>query len=153
MTLTQEQIAHIHQLADAEGRLTPASIVADAKRKDSPLHGLFDWNAKAAAERWWLQRAREVIGSVTLQVSTNESIIKTPCYVVDTAVDGAGYRHVTALKSDPASARASLVYTLETAAGHLRRAYDLAGPLGMQAEVDGLLERIVGVQRKVIEAA
>jgi len=53
------------------------------------------------------------------------------------------------MKGDSESARESLVYTLETAAGHLRRAYDLAGPLGLQKEIDALLQEVAGVARIV----
>jgi hypothetical protein len=53
------------------------------------------------------------------------------------------------MQRDPAQARESLVYTLETAAGHLRRAYDLAVPLGLSKEIDRLLAQIAGVARIV----
>jgi hypothetical protein len=67
--------------------------------------------------------------------------------------EGAGYRSVSALKADPESARKSLVYTLDVAAGHLRRAYDLAGPLGLAVEIEGLVEQVMGVQKKLKTAA
>jgi hypothetical protein len=57
------------------------------------------------------------------------------------------------LRSDPASARQSLIYTLEVAAGHLRRAQDIAQPLGLQGEVDQLLAQVMGVQRLIKLAA
>ena len=64
-----------------------------------------------------------------------------------------GYRAVTALRENPNSARESLIYALETAAGHLRRAYDLAEPLGLQGEIDRLVEQVAGVQRLLRTAA
>lgn len=113
------------------------------------MHELFDWDVKGAAERWWLYTARVIIGSVEIQITTKNFAYKAPVYMRDTAVEGQGYRSVEALKDDPVHARDSLIYTLETAAGHLRRALDLAVPLGLSREVDALLVRIAGVQRVI----
>lgn len=149
MKLTQAQIATITALEDSEGRITPQQVVEAARDEASPLHGLFDWDAASAAERWWLHQAREILGAVKVQVTTQQAVISAPCYVVDTEAEGAGYRSVASLKKNPASARESLIYTLEVAAGHVRRAFDLAGPLGLQDEVDRLLKQITGLQRAI----
>jgi hypothetical protein len=145
--LTQEQIAHLKALEDAEGRLTPDQVVEDATKKTSPLHDLFEWDRTKAARSWWTATAREIIGSVTLVVTTQTTTIRTPVYVRDPDVNGQGYRTTEALQRDPIQAREALIYTLEVGAGHIRRALDLAGPLGMSGEIDLLLERIVGLQR------
>lgn len=147
MKLTQAQLAHIKSLEDRSGRITAPRVVADARKASSPLHALFNWNVKHAAERWWLHRARLVIGAVTIQATHNHSVVKAPCYVVEVGAEGGGYRSVMSLRGDTVSARESLVYTLETAAGHLRRAYDLAVPLGLTGEIDALLTQIAGVKR------
>lgn len=149
MRLTQAQLQRIHALESKAGRLSAKALVADAKQKRSPLHALFDWRVRVAAEKWWLQRARQIIGAVTIQVVHSTATIKAPCYVVDTSVKGGGYRSVVALKADAASARQSLVYTLETAAGHLRRAYDLSASLGLEKEIDALLLQVASVQRVI----
>lgn len=153
MKLTEKQIARLHGLTNAHGQITPSAVVADAKRKDSPLHKLFDWDIKRAANKFWTLRARQIIGMVTVVTTTTEAIVRTPFYVKDTTVKGEGYRTVTALRADPIQARASMIYTLEVAAGHLRRAYDLAQPLGLTNEVDALLEKITGLQRALKSAA
>lgn len=147
MRLTQAQEAAIKALENSRGQITPRQVVQAAKNKRSPLHALFDWDSTKAAEKWWLHRARVIIGQVVVQYSTQDTIVGCTGYVVDTSVEGQGYRSVVSLKADPESARESLIYTLEMAAGHLRRALDLAGPLGMTREVDRLLLKIVGVQR------
>jgi hypothetical protein len=146
--LSDAQVAAVRSLEDKQGRVTPQQVLRAARAKTNPLHGLFDWNAKAAAEKWWLHQARLIIGAVTLVVETTEHRIARPVYVVDTEAEGAGYRAVSELKSDPESARSSLVYTLEVAAGHLRRAYDLAGPLGLSADVDALVHQILGLVQR-----
>jgi hypothetical protein len=149
MKLTQAQLARIQALEDSSGRLTPRRVFEDAKRKSSPLHALYNWNMKHAAEKWWLHHTRLIIASVTVQVTVNHAVLKSPHYVVDTTVKGGGYQSVVTMRADPASARESLVYTLEVAAGHLRRAYDLAKPLGLVREIDALLAQIAGVKRLV----
>jgi len=153
MTLTQGQLAHIKGLENRRGQITARRVLDDARKTTSPLHSLFNWNVKHAAERWWLHRARLIIGAVTIQVTHNHAVVKSPCYIVDTTVSGDGYRSVAAMKTDTPAARESLVYTLEIAAGHLRRAYDLAGPLGLEREIDALLAQIAGVARLAAKKA
>jgi hypothetical protein len=153
MTFTRAQLAAIKALENGDGQITPRQIVQAAKNRRSPLHALFDWNINAAAEKWWLQQARVILGAVTIQVTTQEFTYKAPAYVVDTTVEGQGYRSVVALKDDRTNARETLVYTLETAAGHLRRALDLASPLGLSSEIDQLLLEIASVQRVIASKA
>ena len=153
MKLTDEQIARIKGLEDARRQLAPDSVVEDAKDKRSPLHALFEWDRSKAARAHWLDRAREIIGAVRVVVTTQDVSIKTPCYVRDPEASGQGYRSVAALRGDPAQARASLVFTLEVAAGHLRRAYDLATPLGLDGDIDAILLQVAGVQRRTKDAA
>jgi hypothetical protein len=147
MTFTRAQLAAIKALENGDGQIAPRQIVQAAKNRRSPLHALFDWNVTNAAEKWWLHQARVILGAVTIQVTTQEFTYKAPAYVVDTTVDGQGYRSLVALKDDHTNARETLVYTLETAAGHLRRALDLAAPLGLSGEVDQLLQEVASVQR------
>lgn len=154
MTLTQEQIAHVRSLEDARGGITPDVVVADAKRKDSPLHGLFEWDKGKAAAAHWIQQAREVIGAVRVVVVNQTSTFRAPVYMRDPdAAGGQGYRSVVALRSEQDRAREALVATLRTAAGHLERAHALAEPLGLASEIDDLVARIVGVQRSVTSLA
>lgn len=152
MRLTQTQLAHIRTLEDKHGRLTARRVLADARKPKSPLHTLSvwrGWNVNRLAEIQLLHCARLVIGAVTYQETHHHRVITLPVYPVDPSskASGGGYRNMVALRSDPDSARESLVYTLEVAAGHLRRAYDLAAPFGLTKAIDALLAQIVGVQR------
>lgn len=153
MKLTNTQLARIKGL-ERRGKITARRVYEDAKNAKSPLHALFDWNVQHAAEKWWLHRARLIIGAVTVEVTHNHTVITSPAYVVDTtATKGGGYQSVVSLKADPDSARESLIYTLEVAAGHIRRAYDLSAPLGLQRQIDQLLAQIAGVMRVVEKKA
>lgn len=150
MKLSQAQRAHIKALEDRYGRLSARRLLADARKAKSPLHSLSiwrGWDSKHATEKWWLHCAQVVIGAVTVQVTHNERTIKSCAYVVDASTKEGGYRNILALKDDPEAARESLVYTLEVAAGHLRRAYDLAPGLGLTQEIDALLAQIANVRR------
>jgi hypothetical protein len=150
LKLTQAQLAHIKTLEDRNGRLTARRVLEDARRARSPLHSLSvfrHWDAKHASEKWWLHCAQLVIGAVTYQVTHNERVIKSVAYIVDPSAKGGGYRNVKALQTDPESARESLIYTLEIASGHLRRAYDIAPVLGLTREIDALLAQIAGVKK------
>lgn len=149
MRLTQAQIAAIHALENDKGQIKPSQVVRAAKDKRSPLHSLFDWNQANAAGKWWLHTARLILGSVKIQVETQEFNYRASAYIVDTEVDGEGYRAVAKIKADPDSARESLIYTLEVSAGHLRRAMDLAAPLGLSKQIDRLIVQITGLQRAV----
>jgi len=153
MKLTQEQIDRLHSLEDARGNITPDRVVEDARSKSSPLHNLFEWDKTKAAAAHWIAHAREIIQAVIVVRTNTATIVKAPYYVRDTSAVGQGYRSVMALREDPSQARQSLVYTLEVAAGHIRRAMDLAEPLGLSGEINDLLDQIVGVQRAIKAAA
>lgn len=154
MKLTTEQEERVRSLADEEGRLTPDQVVDDARDKKSPLHGLFEWDRGKAAMAHWIHQAREIIGAVRV-VETNTTItVRAPFYVRDPdAAGGQGYRSVVSLRTEPERARQSLIYTLEVASGHLRRAFELAETLGLQTEIDALLEKVSGLQRTLKTAA
>lgn len=154
MKLTQEQQERVRSLEDATGRITASRVVADAKSRTSPLHGLFTWDKSKAAEAHWLATAREIIGSVGYVHNTKHTNVEVSGYVRDTSSGGdQGMISIQALREDPEKARDSLVYTLEVAAGHMRRALNLAGPLGLSGEIDTLLDQIVGVQRTIRDMA
>lgn len=47
---------------------TPAALVERAHNPEHPLHGLFQWDDKAAGEKWRLEQARSLIGSVQVVI-------------------------------------------------------------------------------------
>lgn len=153
MKLTQEQIDHLQSLETAEGELTPDTVVDDARLKSSPLHSLFEWDKSKAARAWWIQQAREVIHSVRIQIVNETFTVQAPIYVRDPEATGQGYKRVSVLRNDPEQARAAVSYALETAAGHLRRAYEMAGPLGLEHEIEELVARVTGLRRVLEKAA
>lgn len=151
MRLTEEQIACVQSLEDADGRITPDRVLEEAKRKDSPIHALFDWDKNKAAHNWWLECAREVIGAVRIQVETTEAVYKPQLYMRDPDVSGQGYRSVLVMKRDPVTARQALIGELTRAAGVVHRARELAVALGLNDEVDQMLGQIVGMHARLVQ--
>lgn len=154
MTLTKEQVERVRSLEDENGGITADVVVRDAKNRKSPLHGLFEWNREKAAAAYWLDQARAIIGAVRVVVTNETTVVRSPVYVRDPTIGNEqGYRSTTALRSDPEKAREALVMILRVAAGHVARALELAEPLGLSADVEGLIEEIVGLQRRAQQAA
>ncbi len=60
---TLQQITSRHR-----GELHPKDVVAEAKRRLSPLHHYFDWDDTSAAKKYRLTQARELIRSVEIRI-------------------------------------------------------------------------------------
>jgi hypothetical protein len=134
-----EMISLLHN-----GRITPEQVVEDAKDPSSPLHGEFDWDLERAAHRSWLERARQIIRSVKVEIQTEEVTLSTIAYVrdPDATYDDQGYVATTVLRKNPDSAREALAYECERAKSALQRARDVAVALDLEDEVDDLLSRV-----------
>jgi hypothetical protein len=57
-------------LRHRRGRLTAEIILDDARHNSSPLHGFFEWDDTAAAEKWRLHQARDMMCAVHVNVGT-----------------------------------------------------------------------------------
>lgn len=44
--------------------VTPKSLLAKAKEKDSPIHSFFDWDDESAAEKHRIEQARGLLGCI-----------------------------------------------------------------------------------------
>ena len=55
-----------------EKSLTPENVIENARRKDSPLHDLFEWEDSIAAEKWRLAQARIIINEVKVVIDSKE---------------------------------------------------------------------------------
>lgn len=126
------------------GVLTPDAVVADAKNKSSPLHAYFTWDVKKAAHAHWLDQARSLIRSVRYEHRTETRVIKAVAYVRDPAAEREeqGYIHVQRLRSDLDLSREAVAHEFARAAAALTRARELAVVLGIEGEVDALIEGV-----------
>jgi hypothetical protein len=130
MKLTQAQLQRIQALESKAGRLSARRRPCRRKDKRSPLHSLLQLEpaSDVALEKAWLQQSQgDHRRRSRMQVVHTRATMKAPAYVVDTTVKGGGYRSVVALNEDKTSARQSLIYTLETAAGHSAEGLRLGG--------------------------
>lgn len=101
---------HLEEITNKHGGLNPHLVVREAERKNSPLHDCFTWDDTSAAEKYRLQEARMLIGSVmvvtqqidepirafhSVKVNTNssEDDAETRAYVsLDVALSDEEYR-------------------------------------------------------------
>lgn len=58
---------------DRNGELTPELVLEDAEREESPLHNCFDWDNDKAGSKWRLHQARQLIGSIVVEVVIKET--------------------------------------------------------------------------------
>lgn len=147
--------AELKKIEDGQGRLTPEAVVKVAKSARHPLHGEFEWDNSIAGHRWRIQQARELINSVHVIIERRgQSTARSVAYVRDPAATKGeqGYRSVIKLRGESDEARNAVVREFAQAAGHLRRARDLAVVLGLADEVEDLIERVVALDQRVQSA-
>ncbi|MGA8762296.1 MAG: hypothetical protein WB562_05345 [Candidatus Sulfotelmatobacter sp.] len=148
--LTTRHVDHIVAL-ERDGKTSAETILADAKRGDSPLHDLYDWDVERAAETHWLERTREIVRLVRYAVHTETHSYTLPRYVRDPDVEPQtqGYATVESLRDDPDRARRALTSELERVSSVLTRARELAVGLHLDDEIEELLERVAGLRAVV----
>jgi len=69
---------------------TPEQIIARAKDENTELHKCFTWNVQKAAQKCWIQEARNVVGCLVIkrgEVKEDEPEIRT-----FHKIDGCGYK-------------------------------------------------------------
>lgn len=135
--------------------LRPEDVVNAARDKKHPLHSRFDWDDNAAAHKWRLQQARQIINSVRIVTHTDSRVIVTPYYVRDPSAkpDEQGYLSVETLRTDKDVAREAIVNEFSMAASYLRRARDLAAVLGIEKEVDEVSGKVEGLKTLAAQVA
>lgn len=152
--LTPEHRAAVRRrladLEDANGRLTPDDVVADAQNPDSPLHELFQWDDAKAAHQHRLDQARQLITTIRVVTKTSKSVVQTVAYVRDPDVPSRkqGYRSVVSLRHDEVAAREAVCAEFARAAAIMRRARELALALGLDGDVDQVLTSIDQLRRR-----
>lgn len=149
LALTPEHETRLAAL-ESGGRLTPRAVVDDAKSPDSPLHGLFDWDADKAADAHWLERARTIIRSVRIHAADPiTTVLQAPYYVSDpTLPNEQGYISVALAKRDPLLAKETLRVEFGRALSALTRARRVAEALGLSNELEALIANVTHVRDK-----
>jgi hypothetical protein len=110
------------------GRLTNDQVIEAARDEASPLHDAFQWDIEKAAYAHWVDTARELIRSVTIEITYEETKLVVPYFVRDPEAAGGdpGYVETLKIRNDADKAKAALKYEMRQAVGHLTRAENLA---------------------------
>lgn len=130
----QEAGARLEFLRDKHGGLSASILVADARRKASPLHDHFNWDDAAAAHEHRLERARLLLRSL---VVIGEPIAPEAhrAYV---ALPGGGeaYESITVAMSDPDTRAQILVRARRELAAWRERYAELKELAEIHAAID-----------------
>ena len=109
-----------------DGRLLAENVVDYARDPDTTLHDQFDWDDTAAADKWRLHRARNIILKVRVTISRGDdrAPVSIRAFVSLNADRGdrTGYRVTTAVLSD-VDLRASLLAEAKDEMQGFRRKY------------------------------
>ena|SRR5215831_13921218 len=150
MRLTDEQSERVHSLANENGHIEPADVIADARDRNSPLHELFDWDAASAANKHWLDTARSVIRSVSYTQIQGPRTICAPAYVSQPSRKRGEktYTSLAVARDSPSEARAIIVAETNRIASAIGRALNIAAVLNLQAQFEQLLTDVIELRRE-----
>lgn len=90
-------IIEFEQIKQKSGKLTPETVVQNAKNKKSILHELFEWDNTIAGEKYRLQQARTIINNVEVVTVSNGEQIEIPNYEIVTTDEGREYKSIDTL--------------------------------------------------------
>ena len=143
--MTDDQLREVLTgLYQQHGQLTPAIVVDAARDPASPLHGEFVWDVNVAAERHWLDRARQILRRVPVwRPVEHRRALRVPAFIRDPAAADRqqGYVPIASLPRRSASAQRVINDELERVLGALKRARGVAVQLGCD-DVSSRLEEL-----------
>lgn len=136
------------------GRITPDAVIADAQDKESPLHGVFEWDDSKAAHQYRLEQARELIRSVKVEIVTSERIISTVRYIRDPSAAGEqGYVEVSKIRGEREIALTALRSEIGRLSTIAERVEGLSYALDLISEFKAFKQGFSLLENKVKEAA
>lgn len=101
LALGQDSIEELKRIAESQGGVIRAQdVLAEARKKDSPLHHRFEWDDTEAAEKYRMIQARALI-SISAEV-TKGSNVPTRVFVSlkNERWSGGGYRTAVSVLSN-----------------------------------------------------
>jgi hypothetical protein len=139
--ISESEALHIRTLANIDGDILPATVVADARDPKSPIHHKFNWNVQEAAMEHWLDTAQGLIRFVKLRVEIDRRTVVAPFYVVKPNREPRSHRYVelTIASRDRDMAFAIMIAECDRIAAAIRRAQEVCHVLGLRDELDELL--------------
>lgn len=146
----------LKKLSDRHGRITPEIVVEAARDPSSPLHREFDWNDPTAAHAARLDRARQLITTITVMVIRRKERITSVFYVRDPRRGSKeqGYVSLSAPDLRRNDATDIMMSELDRCEAAIDRARGVVSVLdarfpGIREDLDGLLEEVVRVRSKM----
>lgn len=77
--LTKAQFNAVRKKLKNEGKLTASGLLQEAKKKTSPLHGMFEWDDTKAANEYRRQQARIIIKRYNVSIEEpGERVVHVP---------------------------------------------------------------------------
>lgn len=160
MSLNEEAEQRVRDLSAAnDGEITPDEVFEDARNKESPLHDLFEWDETEAARKYNLQIARNVIASVTIEVTITKSVITVPEFVRNPDKPGneQGYVDIASVVANNEEEIARKIIHAELgrmqAAIHRAIGYSTYFKKEMKDKLEGMKDDITVMQETLKDAA
>lgn len=124
------------------GKLDPEYVIEDARDPESPWHDRFQWDVEKAAREHWLDVARSIIRTITIEYRTVDASELVPAWVRDVrlASDERGYTPTLEIERDSEHARDSMIAEMGRVVAYLRRALAISDALGLRQEALALLD-------------
>ena len=116
----------IKKLEDDAGVVEPQRIVEAAKSKTSPLHTYFEWDVSVAANRHWVDQARDLLQRYRLEVVYEDREINVPHYVHDVSQAQGAQGYIPTLQVKKENVSETLLQALYPSLSHLTRAVGIA---------------------------
>ena len=133
----------IDQIRSAhKGELEPVHVVADARSKGSPLHSLFEWNDRKAAEQHRLQQARNLIGAIEVSFETSRGTQSVRAYVSLPDGPGRKYHRTTDAMSDGSLRQMMLQQAMDDAEQYKARYEKLRELTAIFAAIDKTSKKV-----------
>lgn len=146
----------INEIAERNnGKITPAMVVAEAKRKDHPLHQFFEWDDRIAGNKYREDQARGYIRSVRVTITVENKPLRAVAYVRDPNAQPKeqGYIETRRLRTDDDRKREAIIKEFSNAASALERARLVALSLSDDVEdIDKMIEGVRGFSSSFSEA-
>lgn len=113
----------LERVREAQGRLTPATVVEAATPPEHELHDRFEWDDAVAGHKYRLEQGHRLIQSVMVSMGT--SPVRVRGYVYVARGNGRAYEPTEDVAVDPIAAKVSLadmeraIRALEATYGHM----------------------------------
>jgi len=99
--MKQETISELERIRDEhDGVLHPQDVVEAARNEASPLHAYFVWDDSAAAHKYRVWQARQLIEVVVTVLPHNEQAIQAYVSLRSDRLNGGGYRAIIEVLND-----------------------------------------------------